>query len=108
MTKKSAAKDAARTRQKEHGGNYEAHLRTIAGGGAERRLRWLVVYVEWETSYRAGAGGCFQIVEVQEDGREIDRPVNNGIHFHDLAELEDYLSKEVFFGDDIEVTLENS
>jgi hypothetical protein len=39
MTRKSAAKDAARARQSEHGGKYEAHLRTV-GGGTSHTKPW--------------------------------------------------------------------
>jgi len=70
--------------------------------------RSLTVYTEGQTSEHAGAGGMFQIVEVRENDREIDRPVDHGIHFSDVAEVERYLAQEVFPGDEIDVTLEDS
>jgi predicted nucleic acid-binding protein len=54
------------------------------------------VHLDYETSTRAGAGGMFQVVSI-EDGRGKDRTslVDQGIHFPDLEALRRYLAKKM-------------
>jgi hypothetical protein len=56
-----------------------------------RKQRVLRAYCDYETAESAGAVGTFQVIELQEDDRDVTELVDQGIHFQSIAELERYL-----------------
>ncbi len=54
---------------------------------------YLKVYKDYETSERAGAGGMFQIISVEDlEENDLTNQVDVGIHFHDNENLKNYLA----------------
>jgi ribosomal protein L37AE/L43A len=69
MTKKSAAKVAARARKAEHGGKYEAHLRLV-GGGTSRTKPWTCDKCKQPI---ASGGGYVLVMDTKTHGYPIRR-----------------------------------
>jgi hypothetical protein len=65
-------------------------------------MREFNVYVDRETSTRAGAGGTFQIIELVEARLDVTHLVDQGIHFTEVAEVERHLSSKL--GETVSVT----
>jgi hypothetical protein len=76
-----------------------------AGATPERsgNHRFMRVYCDYETPMRAGAGGTFQVIELQEGelGQDVTHLVDQGIMFHELDELRRYLVEKT--GDDVDL-----
>jgi hypothetical protein len=98
MTRKSAAKDAARARQREHGGKYEAHLRTV-GGTTSHAKPWTCEVCKKAIS--AGQGYVV-VMDVDSHGHP-RRPSANEVEFTDVA-IQERRSK----GEPTEVALADS
>ena len=71
--------------------------------------RWFTVYPDYETLAHAGAEGMFQIIELMEgegrDEQDLTHLVDQGVMFSDAKHVEQYLTQELFPGDECDVTL---
>jgi type I restriction enzyme S subunit len=48
----------------------------------------ITAQLDYSTSDRAGAGGTFQVISLEDDeGNDLTALVDEGVHFHDLNEL---------------------
>jgi type I restriction enzyme S subunit len=57
-------------------------------------LHYFLVHLDYETSERAGAGGMFQVISIEDaEGNDKTNLVDQGTHYHDLAGLTADLAK---------------
>jgi hypothetical protein len=84
-------------------GSVDARDRADANAARRGDQRYMTVYCDHETPMRAGAGGTFQVIELQEGerGTDVTYLVDQGLMFHELDELRRYLVEKT--GDDIEL-----
>lgn len=46
------------------------------------------IQCDWETSERAGAAGCFQVIRITTDeGKDLTDKIDQGKHYRELAEV---------------------
>lgn len=65
-------------------------LRKSLSSGVDPQSHYFHVQLDYETSERAGAGGMFQVISVEdEDGKDFTHLVNQGKHYASLDELKD-------------------
>jgi len=63
-------------------------LRKSLSGNTDQRLFYFSVQLDYETSERAGAGGMFQVVSVEDgDGKDFTNLVDQGEHYASLDNL---------------------
>lgn len=63
-------------------------LRRVLKPGAEEKYYSLSVHLDYETSERAGAGGMFQVISIEdEDANDLTRLVDQGTHYSSLEVL---------------------
>ena len=54
------------------------------------------VQLDYETSERAGAGGMFQVISIEDEGgKDCTTLVNQCIHFHGLGDLKQALAEKL-------------
>ena len=52
--------------------------------------------LDWETGERAGAGGTFQVIELEDDdGNDLTDLVDQGHHFNNMEELKQAMLKSI-------------
>lgn len=65
-------------------------LRKALSAGGDQRHYYFEVHLDYETSERAGAGGMFQVISLEdEDGKDFTHLVDQGQHYASLDELKD-------------------
>lgn len=69
--------------------DVQALRKALSAGGDQRRY-YFEVQLDYETSERAGAGGMFQVILLEdEDGKDFTHLVDQGQHYASLDELKD-------------------
>lgn len=65
-------------------------LRKSLSSGVDQQHYFFEVHLDYETSERAGAGGMFQVISVEdEDGKDFTHLVDQGLHYASLNELKE-------------------
>ena len=65
-------------------------LRKALSAGGDQRHYYFEVHLDYETSERAGAGGMFQVISLEdEDGKDFTHLVDQGQHYASLDKLKD-------------------
>lgn len=65
-------------------------LRKALSAGGDQRHHYFKVHLDYESSERAGAGGMFQVISLEnEDGNDFTHLVDQGRHYASLDELKD-------------------
>ncbi|MFN3985812.1 MAG: restriction endonuclease subunit S [Rhodocyclaceae bacterium] len=65
-------------------------LRKALSAGNDQRHYYFEVHLDYETSERAGAGGMFQVISLEdEDGKDFTDLVDQGQHYASLDELKE-------------------
>lgn len=69
--------------------DVQALRKTLSAGGDQRHYQF-EVHLDYETSERAGAGGMFQVISLEdEDGKDFTHLVDQGQHYASLDELKE-------------------
>jgi type I restriction enzyme S subunit len=64
----------------------------------------ILASLDWETSERAGAGGMFQVVNLEDqDGNDLTSLVDQGTHYPSLAVLKSDILKALGDGSDVSI-----
>lgn len=62
-------------------------LRKVLSAGANQQRYTFAVRLDYETLERAGAGGMFQVISIEDDGKDVTHFVDQGRHYASLDEL---------------------
>lgn len=74
-------------------------LRKALSAGVDQRHYHFEVHLDYETSERAGAGGMFQVISLEdEDGKDFTRLVDQGRHYVSLDELKADIARALKVG----------